>query len=365
MLLAESLRFADTARFDYAYGYFLPWKDAMVSSLRSQGADVICFDRRSSAGTVLAARTVAAHLRDTGVDLVHCHMPVAGIVGRIAGRLAGIPVVYSEHNLQERFHPVTRTLNLATWRWQQQVIAVSSDVAKSIESRVGLDVPVRVVLNGVDVDRFSPEAVDGSEVRTRLGIPPDAPVVGSVAVFRTQKRLDHWIEAASHIRREIPSARFLLVGDGPLRGEVEEAVERAGLQDAFFLPGLQEEIRPYLAAMDVYLMSSQFEGLPVALLEAMAMELPPVCTTVGGIPEVVRDGENGLLVEPGAPVVLAEAVVSLLRDRARWNAVRTRARASVIEGFSMRRMAGEIESIYDEVLSHPDRRRRHPETSAA
>jgi L-malate glycosyltransferase len=350
MLLPEGLRFADRERFHYRYGYFLPWKDAVVPALRAEGAEVTCFGGRSNPQILLAARRVAAYLRRTETDVLHCHLPVAGAVGRIAGRLAGVPVVYTEHNKQERYHGATRRLNRWTWRWQARVVAVSADVADSIRAHIGASVPVQVVLNGVDVVRFRRDAADPAPVRARLGIPPEAPVVGSVAVFRAQKRLDHWLEAAQRLRQRHPDVHFLLVGDGPLRGEVEQQIAARGLAGVVHLPGLQDEVRPFLAAMDVYLMSSIFEGLPVALLEAMSMECAPVCTAVGGIPEVIRAGENGILTPPDRPDELALAVHGLLGDVGRIRALGAAARRSVEARFSMRRMARELESLYTEVL---------------
>lgn len=350
MLLVETLRFADRTRFDYRYGYFLPWKDAMVPALREQGVEVTCFGARTSAAILLAARGVARHLQQQKADLLHCHLPVAGVVGRLAGRMAGIPVVYSEHNIQERYHHLTRRLNRSTWRWQAGVVAVSQDVADSIHANIRSDVPVRVILNGVDVKRFCRAGAAGESIRRQLGIPVDAPVVGCAAVFRVQKRLQDWLEAAALLLERHPDVHFLLVGDGPLRDEVASIVSTRGLAERVHLPGLQEDVRPYLAAMDVYLMSSQFEGLPIALLEAMAMECAPACTRVGGIPEVIRSGHNGLLTEPGRPEELARAVSELLASPELRLRLATEARRTVVERFSMERMARQLEETYLDVL---------------
>ena len=351
MLLPEGLRFADRARFAYGYGYFLPWKDAMVASLESQSAEVTCFSARSNATILLAARQVAGHLKSWKADLLHCHMPMAGAVGRVAGKLAGIPVVYTEHNKMERFHPLTRWLNLTTWRWQEQVIAVSGDVADSIRAHADSRVPVRVVLNGINVDYFRRDRADREAVRRCFGIPMHAPVVGTVAVFRVQKRLQDWLEAARRLREGYPDIHFLLVGDGPLRKELLAHTARLGLQEVVHFAGLQDDVRPYLAAMDVYMMSSLFEGLPVALLEAMSMECAVVCTAVGGIPEAVSDDENGFLVEPCNPELLAQVTGAVLASPERLRRCGEQARRTVEERFSMWRMTQELEATYLDVVS--------------
>jgi glycosyltransferase involved in cell wall biosynthesis len=351
-LLLANLRAANREEFSHQFGYFLPWKNALVPFLEAEGSSVECFGAKNNASILLSARTVAEHLRRCRADVLHCHLPIAGVVGRLAGRDAGIPVVYTEHNRMERYHPLTRKLNVSTWRLQQRVVAVSADVAESVRNHVNGHVPVEVVQNGVDVESFAREHVETTGLREQLGIPPGCPVVGTVAVFRTQKRLTDWLEAAKLIRESAhPDARFLLVGDGPLRAELESHAVSLGLSDAVHWAGLQNDVRPYLALMDVYLMSSAVEGLPVALLEAMSMRCAVVATAVGGIPEVIREQHNGLLVASGRPDLLARATSDLLSSPARLREIGEQARSTVVRDFSIGRMTRQLESIYLDVVS--------------
>jgi hypothetical protein len=174
----------------YSFAYFLPWKDALAGPIREAGGEVTCFPSPGSAAVLARWPSVAAHLKRHRIDLVHCHLPLAGVAGRLAGALAQVPVVYTEHNLLERYHPLTRRVSLATWRFQRAVVAVSDEVAGSIArhvpARTAARVPVRTVLNGVPVDRLRRDPEAGAAVRRELGIPPEAPVVGQVAVFRRQ-----------------------------------------------------------------------------------------------------------------------------------------------------------------------------------
>jgi glycosyltransferase involved in cell wall biosynthesis len=354
VLLEQALRFGDARRFEYAFGYFLPWKDAMVDPLRRLGAEVVCFEARGDLAILRSVGRVAEHLRRWRADLLHCHLPLSGVVGRWAGRRAGVPVVYTEHNVQERYRLLTRRLNMSTWRLQERVIAVSGEVAASIALRMDSSTPVVVVPNGVDVERFDPDSVDAGAVRRELGIPAEAPVVGTVAVFRAQKRLHDWLAVAQAVLARHPDARFLLVGDGPLRGELRDAAAARGLDHAVVFPGLRDDVRGYLAAIDVYLMTSIYEGLPVALLEAMAMRRPVVATPVGGIPEVVRDGESGRLVGVGDVAAAAAATLDLLGDRQRAAGLGAAARRTITERFSASAMVRRVESIYDEILQRPN-----------
>jgi glycosyltransferase involved in cell wall biosynthesis len=351
VLLCETLRHTDKERFQFQYGYFLPWKDSMVPLLKQQGVDGVCFAASNTGAILLAVNRVARQLRRFGADLLHCHLPIAGIVGRLAGRLAHVPVIYTEHNRLERYHPLTRHVSLATWTWQERVLAVSGDVAASIRNHTHSRIPVEIVPNGVDVDHFEPRDAGADALRQRLGIPPDAPVVGTVAVFRVQKQLHDWLEAACLLRKRQPNVHFLLVGDGPLREELRARVAALGLTDRLHWSGLQQDVRPYLATMDIYLMSSVVEGLPVALLEAMSMRCVVVSTAVGGIPEVIQHGENGFLVESRRPDQLAEVAGSLIaapEARARCGAA---ARRTVERRFSIRHMTRVLESTYAEVVA--------------
>jgi glycosyltransferase involved in cell wall biosynthesis len=229
------------------------------------------------------------------------------------------------------------------------VVAVSQEVAASIARHAGDGIPVRVIRNGIPTNERSTSPGSGSALRARLGIAVDAPVVGTVAVMRSQKRLDLWLAAAAEIRSRLTAARFVLVGDGPLRATLERRAQEAGLADAVVFTGLQPDIAPYLDLIDLYLMSSQFEGLPVALLEAMAAGIAVVATDVGGIPEVVRDGETGRLVPFGDASALAAASLSLLSARERRLEMGQAGRRRVQSEFGIARMARELDSLYREV----------------
>ncbi len=351
VLLSEGLQRADRRRFVYGYGYLLPWKNQLVSALEEQDAPVTCFDVKRPFHMLPAVFRVARHLRRWQADVVHCHLPLTGVVGRLAGRLARVPVVYTEHNLMERYHPLTRRANRWTWGSQSMVVAVSAEVIESIERHVNGSVPLRVVLNGIRFDGFQPRLDSRLEVRQRLGIPPTAPVVGTVAVFRRQKRLDLWLTTARQALEQRPDLHFILVGDGPMRGELERLVPSLGLEGQVHFVGLQEQTQPFFSAMDVFLMSSRFEGLPLALLEAMAAELPVVATAVGGVPEVVVDGKTGVLVPPDEPAEAAEALLKLLSEPEGRKTMGRAGRERVEAQFSMARMVRELESIYLEVLA--------------
>ncbi|HEX8386486.1 MAG TPA: glycosyltransferase [Rubricoccaceae bacterium] len=354
-LLVEGLRVADRDRFDLRYAYFLESAGTLAPDLRALGADVHCFGVPNTPAMSLAVPRVARYLRAVGADLVHAHLPLAAVVGRLAGRLAGVPIVYTEHNPPNTYHPATRAVSRATWPLQALAVAISPDVATAIRRHTGAKsrVPVEVVLNGVDTDRYARTPGDREAGREAAGIPDGAPVVGVVGMFRPQKRLDVWVEAARLIRETVPDARFLLVGDGELWGSTRAAAEAAGLGDVAHFVGARADVRPYLAAMDVFMMSSAYEGFGLAPVEAMSMEVPVVATAVEGIRSVVRSGTDGVLVPFDAAVArsLATEAVAFLADPGRSRQFGEAGRAAAVGRFGLQRMQREIEAMYVRVVS--------------
>jgi L-malate glycosyltransferase len=350
-LLSDGVRQIDRERFEVSYGYFHPTLDALVPALRASGAGVTCFGGTNHATMLLRARRIARHLREQQIDLVHCHLPTAGAVGRLAGRIAGVPVVYTEHNMVEWYHPLTFWMNAWSYEWQDHVIAVSDRVRQSIITCIRPRVPVTVVRNGIDSAYFTRFPQRQGSVREQCGIPGDAPVVGNVAAFIPQKRVMDWVAAARLLHQDHPQVHFIWVGEGPLRSLMVRAVSDAGLTSVVHLAGVQADVRPFLAAMDIYMMSSAFEGLPVALLEAMAMGCAPVCTAVGGIPEVIRQGENGFLTVSGQPEQLAAAVSRLVVNPERARVVAEAARSTIVSEFDASNMVRAVEQIYLDVLA--------------
>ena len=364
-LLVDSLPFLDRSRFDYHVAYLLPWKRFLVPELESAGIPVHCLGGmwNSSEGSQASSWEAVALLpqalrrllmlqRRERFDVIQADLPVAGILARVAGRLSSVPVVYTEHNLQERYHSVTRWANAATYAWNRRVLAVSGEVAESIGRR-GLVERTRVVtlMNGVPVEQVRAEAAQGHDVRRELNIPEDHLVVGTVAVLRSQKRLTDWFQVAARVAAERPHVTFLLVGGGPLEAEVRTLVESLGLSPRVRMPGFRADGRRLMGTMDVFLMTSEFEGLPIALLEAMTLGKPVVSTRVGGIPEVVETGVTGLLAPVGALDELTSSVTRLLDDASLRTRLGAAGAAKVESEYHVQRRVRAIENLYDEVLA--------------
>lgn len=358
-LLAGTVRHLDRSRFSVEVAYLLPWKDAFVAEVEAAGVPVHCLDARraTSLGWVGRLRRLVA---DHDIDLVHTHMPVPAAVARLAlpgrGARPGPAFVHTEHNMWDRYRLPTRLANRATYGRNAAVIAVSDGVAGSIRSRV----PVEVVTHGIDAERLRPADDEGRRAARRaLGIAADAPVVGTVGNFTAKKDQASLLTAAARLVDEHPGLRVVLIGSGPLEDELRAHARRLGLGDAAVFAGSRDDVFELLPAFDLFALSSRFEGLPISLLEAMACGVPPVVTRVGGIPEVVTDGRDGVLVDPGDPAGLATAIGKLLADPGQRADLGVHA-AERAAAFDLAHAVRRIEGIYDRALG---RHQARPEAS--
>ena len=348
MLLPETLKLHDKENFEFHYIYFLPWKDQMVGALQKAGGEVTCLEAKDNIRLVLQYKNIISYTKEHKIDLIHCHLPWAGFVGRLVHARLGIPVVYTEHNMQERYHSVTKSINKLTFNSQSLALGVSEDVTFSINKNIHPEIPVQTLLNGVNTESF--KRTGNSQIRKELGIPEDAIVFGNVAVFRFQKRLVEWLQVIKRIRERNSNAYGIIVGAGPLEGEIKKEWKNLGLENVVFFPGLKTDVKPYFEAMDIFMMSSSFEGLPIALLEAMSMECAVVATDAGGIKEVIRNQQDGLTCEVDKWKKLPELCQVLIDDHVKLENYKSAARERVVKSFSLTKMVDELETIYNDFV---------------
>ncbi len=346
MLLQETLKQHDKTAFEFHYIYFLPWKDQMVAGLEENGAIVKNLPASNNVLIVLQIRKIIKYIRQNKIELLHCHLPWAGFVGRLIHVLTGIPVIYSEHNKQERYHWITRAINRLTFNRQNIAIAVSNDVAVSIQKNIHPKIPVQTILNGANTAHFVRNNEAGINIRRSYNIDPDCIVIGTIAVFRFQKRLKEWIDIFKIIHQKFPQVRGCIVGDGILNEEIRGYLKQQEMEEKIIFPGLQTNVLPWLSAMDIFMMTSEFEGLPVALLEAMSMECAVVCTDAGGIKEVIRDKQDGFLVPVNDWRDIEKPLIYLLENTGEIKAFGQKARQRVEESFSLQAMIDQTEKLY-------------------
>lgn len=293
-------------------------------------------------------------------DIVHTHLFKSDLHGRLAARLCGVPVVVStSHNndVWARRFPLGQLYGL-TAKLTDKVIAVSDEVRDYQIQHTGIDSEkICVIENGVDIRRFSNQIEAGHAFRKEFQIDPDALLIGIIGRLKPQKDHANFLNAAAQIKGKIPEARFLIVGDGPLREELKLKAQALGLESSVIFCGLRQDIPAILSALNLLVISSKWEGLPVTLLEGMAARCPIVSTAVGGVPNVVADGESALLVPPEDPSALAIACIKILREPALAQTLVNAGFGRAQQQFSLDAMIHKILKLYQELLekhvAHP------------
>jgi glycosyltransferase involved in cell wall biosynthesis len=280
-------------------------------------------------------------------DVVHTH---SSLSARIAARTLGVPVVYTKHGMVRipnakgvipgRTGPFKRSFNrLFAKMFSQKVIGVSQAICDElIESGIPEDMVVAIP-NGIDLEEFKMTLREDS-VRSK------GPLVGTVARLDRSKALDVFLESAKIIVSSEPSTRFVIGGTGPLETELKDKIKQLRLEGFVNMVGFVDDVPSFLNSLDVYVLSSDYEGLGLAILEAMACGLPVVATNVGGVPEVVLDGETGFLVPPRQPRTMAQAIVRLLVDSDLAKTMGKVGRSRVEEVFDAKVMAEKTARVY-------------------
>ncbi|GAB4490883.1 MAG: glycosyltransferase [Thermodesulfovibrionales bacterium] len=301
-------------------------------------------------------RSLAALMRQERADVVRTHQYHANLYGRIAARLAGAPcVVASVHNLYTRDRKLHRRLfNNILSRVSDRIIAVSGAVKDDIlrYDRISGD-RVEVIYNGIEPERL--RSGDGGRVRAEFGIPGGDPVVGTVGRLTVQKGHRYLLEAMAQVTRQHPRARLCIVGDGPERAGLAAEAGRLGIADRVVFTGSRRDIPDLLAMFDVFAFPSLWEGLPNALIEAMAAGRAVVGASIPPVREVLREGETGVLVPEKDAAALAEAVSGLLADPGRARGYGAAAQKDAAERFSITSTVRRYEALFEEILGRKER----------
>lgn len=347
MLLPETLKQHNQEQFEFHYIYFLPWKNQLVESIENAGGKVTCYSAKNNVQLILQFSNIIKYCKEHQIRLIHAHLPWAGFLSRLVHSITKIPVIYTEHNLQERYHFITKYINKWTFNFQTLAIGVSNDVTQSIKKNIHPTIVCKTVLNGVNTKSFV--RLNGEErmtIRKQFGIPENAIVVGTTAVFRFQKRLDKWMEIMHAAIDKNPNIYGIVIGAGVLEDEIRAKHTELNLESNVFFAGLQAHVKPYYEAMDIFMMCSSFEGLPIALLEAMSMNCAIVSTNAGGIKEVLRHEIDGLMVDVDDWKELSALIVALAENPAKMAHLQSKARSRVENSFSLGAMVQELETLY-------------------
>jgi glycosyltransferase involved in cell wall biosynthesis len=300
---------------------------------------------------VVSFAKMVRYLRAGRFDVAHCHLPFADALGRIAARIAGVPVIVTtEHGkfLSKPWHRLVLERMLVPVTDAR--ICVSRDILEIRRRREGTPERKLVYIpNAVDVGRFARSTRGRAEIAAAFGWGPSDPFVIAVGRLVPEKNYGLLIRAIGILLPRFPSIRCLLVGDGVCRAELSALVGSVGLGGRVAFAGSRADIPDLLGAADVFVLSSLKEGLPVSLLEAMAAGKGIVATSVGGIPETIRDGESGLLVPSGDAEALANGIGTLLADRAFREKLGRAAGDEARRTYDLDAVTRRIERLYEEI----------------
>lgn len=291
---------------------------------------------------------LAVHLRWLGADIVHSHNPMPLIYCAPAAKLARVPHVYTKHGANKTAG--ANRLRQLTSRLVDKFVAVSEQTARdAVEQGEMTREGLAVIENGIDLSASGRNDEDRGTIRRELGIEDSALVIGTVGRLSAIKNQPLLVRACAPLLNS--QVQLVLVGEGPHRPAVEAAIRDSGVSPFIHLLGQRMDVRRILSSLDVFALTSDNEGLPLAIPEAMAAGLPVVSTAVGGIPDVVRDGETGKLVPAGDETALRSALDVLIHDHALRHEYGTRGRELAVTRYSARAMYDSYMDIYGTLLN--------------
>jgi glycosyltransferase involved in cell wall biosynthesis len=310
----------------------------------SEGLDLIPLVPRSELDLHAAWRLTRV-IRDVRPSIVHAHDPHGVAMASLAlsyQSFTPAPVLIASRRVDFNL----KTNAFSRWKYRQvRAFICASHAICELLTRQGIDKDRLITVHeGVDLAHI--KAAPAASVHGTFWLPTNAPVIGCVGALVGHKGHRYLVDAAAQVVREVPDARFVILGEGELRGSLEKQIADLGLEKHVILAGFRTDVLSLLKGFDLFVMPSVTEGLGTSLLDAMACEKPIVASRIGGIPEVVVDGETGLLVPPKDADLLAEAIVRLLEDRALAASFASAGLARVHQSFTVERMVEQTRDVY-------------------
>ncbi|MFC1853832.1 glycosyltransferase [candidate division CSSED10-310 bacterium] len=285
-------------------------------------------------------------------QVVNTHLFLGNTIGRIAARLAGCPIIIAtEHNTYLFKSRIQQKIDKILARISDTIIAVTAAVAEFTAHQEKISRQKFVVIhNGTDIQRFEQNNSDRDHIRQAYSIPEQNVIIGSIGRFVPQKDFSLLVQAFRLFQDHNPASNLMLVGDGPERSLLQKTAFELGISEHVIFTGFQNEVRPFLTAMDVFALTPVYEGLGLVLLEAMASGVPVVAAHVGGIPEVVLDGETGILIANREPQSYAQAFSHILENHDFRKKMCQAAKIRVQEHFSIQKMTLAYETLFKQSL---------------
>jgi len=295
-----------------------------------------------------AAFRLRKYLTENKINVLHTHNYKADVIGALAARMGGIPIVATAHGFTDMTASVSfyeKLDRLFLRMFFDRVVTVTDKMLPALTPR-----RKRVIPNGINTDFFNTNIETRDAFRRKYNIREDDMLVGTIGRLSKEKDQIMFLEALEPLMRDEARLKIIIVGSGPKEMELKEFVTAKGLSDRVVFTGIIKDVGPVYMALDVFVLSSLTEGVPLTVLEAMASGLPVVATKVGGIPQMIEDGRNGLLIEPRNREALREKIGQLLKDPSRRKSLGASGQAFVRENYSLESMCEAYKKVYDEVL---------------
>jgi glycosyltransferase involved in cell wall biosynthesis len=336
---------------------------SLIEEVRGRGIPLTILPELVRQVSPLNDRAALAELtrfiKEGRYNIVHTHSSKAGILGRMAARRAKVPVVvHTIHgwSFHEYLSPVKRWLYAQSERMTAPmadalIVVAESDIQKGLKEKIGQADQYCLIRSAIPVEEYLPSELERKSARDELNIPPEVQVIGNVGRFSAQKNPLEWISIAGMVARQYPEAYFLLVGDGPMRRQVEKLLEIEGIGERTMLTGLRRDVPRMLAAMDIFMMTSLWEGLPRVVPQAMCMELPIVANQIDGLKEAIQPGETGYLCSVKELAEMAIFCGYLIDNPSVRREMGQKSRQFALQEFDLKRMISQIEDLYERLLS--------------
>ena len=334
----------------------------VIRNLKNPHLELIDFARKNNIESVIFEaqrqfdlQTIASirnFIKENNVDIIQTH-------GYKSNFYAIFAALFENVHLLATCHPWIKTsprgkayakIDKLLLKKFRRIVAISDQVKKEILDAGIPDNKISIIDNGINLLRFE-EQFDTKEIRKQFGIPLESQVIGTVGRLDLEKGHHILLEAAKIVIQKNPSTFFVIVGDGYLKNDLKSRAEQLKIEDHILLPGIIKEVPKILSVFDVFVLPSLTEGLPMALLEAMAAKKPVIASRVGAIPKVIIDNETGILIKPGNANELSKAVIDLLQDKFKADLITKNAYNKIVQEFSSSRMAKQYINIYENMLA--------------
>jgi L-malate glycosyltransferase len=328
----------------------------LAEKLGGLNLDIAILDEKKSGFRELR-NSIIEKLRQSPVDIVHSHRYKENILaGSIKSHCHVSGLVQTIHGISEPHKGLSSLKSLIsgsinryyTRRYFDRIIAVSEDIRSRLETIYGPD-KIVTIHNAVNPAQIKTLGIS-PKIRAELGISPEAPLIGVIGRMVPVKAYDNFLSMAPAIMKSRPDSKFILVGDGPLKEELQLQAAQMGIAGSVIFTGFREDVLDIIDALDIFVISSLHEGIPMALLEAMTLCKAIVSTAVGGINEVIQDNRSGLLVKSREPADLAAACLKIINDHALRSKLELGARSRIDEEFSIDTLKQKVMTLYKNTL---------------